>query len=250
MKSLKEIFDSHNGRLLHKWDHYIEIYDTYLNRFRNTEIVFLEIGVAHGGSLEMWREYFGEKAIIIGVDVNPECKKFEEGNTKIFIGSQDDRKFLESIKKEISYVDVLLDDGGHTMKQQTVTFDTLFDFVKDDGLYICEDLHTSYWNSYSGGYKRKSSFIEISKNFIDYLHGWHAMASDKNKMFNHLTESMYGLHYYDSILVIEKRRLSAPRHTQKGDKQLENHFVDFGQRISITDKFKKLIASLRLSKTK
>ena len=101
MQSLKEIFENHEGRLLNKWTHYIEIYDQYFSKYRGQEIVFLEIGIAHGGSLQLWRRYFGEKAIIIGVDVNPECKQFEEGNTKVFIGSQVDPVFLEQLKNKI-----------------------------------------------------------------------------------------------------------------------------------------------------
>ena len=75
-------------------EHYIEIYDKHFYAYRNKEITFVEIGVSHGGSLQMWREYFGEKALLIGIDINPECKKFEEENTKIFIGSQTDVAFL------------------------------------------------------------------------------------------------------------------------------------------------------------
>lgn len=126
MRSLREIFESHNDRLLHKWNHYIEIYDKHFSIFRNKEIVFIEIGVSHGGSLQMWREYFGEKAFLIGVDINSECKKFEEENTKIFIGSQTDEKFLTDLKSKIPNVDILIDDGGHTMKQQITTFNVLF----------------------------------------------------------------------------------------------------------------------------
>ena len=102
MESLRQIYESHTGHLLNKWEHYIDIYDQYFSKYRNQEIVFVEIGIAHGGSLQMWRKYFGEKAFIYGIDVNPECKQFETGNTKIFIGSQQDTVFLEQIKKEIA----------------------------------------------------------------------------------------------------------------------------------------------------
>lgn len=121
----------------------------------------------------MWRKYFGEHANIIAVDINPETKKFEEPNTKIYIGSQEDKDFLNQLKKLVPKVDILLDDGGHTMKQQITTFESLFDHIKENGLYVCEDLHTSYWDYFGGGYKKKTSFIEHSKNFIDYLHAWH-----------------------------------------------------------------------------
>ena len=53
-------------------------------------------------------------------------QKFEEENTKIFIGSQTDEKFLTDLKSKIPNVDILIDDGGHTMKQQITTFNVLF----------------------------------------------------------------------------------------------------------------------------
>src|SRR5688572_16048006 len=93
METLKEIFDSHKGRLIHKWDHYFEIYEKHFSRYRNSPVNILEIGVSHGGSLQMWRKYFGDHANIFGVDINPECKKFEDGKTKIYIGSQEDDQF-------------------------------------------------------------------------------------------------------------------------------------------------------------
>jgi hypothetical protein len=236
MKSLREIFDAHNDRLLHKWDHYIEIYDTYFSKFRNGDIVFVEIGVAHGGSLQMWREYFGGKAKIIGIDVNPECKKFEEENTEIIIGSQEDPKFLESLRNILPAIDIFLDDGGHTMTQQTLTFKYLFEKVKFGGYYLCEDLHTSYWYEYGGGLKNKKSFIEFSKNLIDNIHGWYMPHRAKMKMLNQLTRTIYGLHYYDSMLVIEKQEVNEPKNVMKGKEQLKNHFLHFGQRKKIKDK--------------
>ena len=96
---LKEFFDSHEtGRGIWRWNHYFDIYERHFNKFRNKEIVVLEIGVAHGGSLQMWKEYFGDKAKIYGIDINPKCKEFEEENIEIFIGSQSDKKFLQKVK--------------------------------------------------------------------------------------------------------------------------------------------------------
>ncbi len=241
MQSLLEIYENHNERSLNKWTHYIEIYEQFFSKYRNSEIVFLEIGIAHGGSLQMWRKYFGEKALIIGVDVNPECKKFEEENTKIYIGSQEDIVFLEWLKKEIPKVDVLLDDGGHTMKQQNTTFNVLFEHIKENGIYVCEDLHTSYWKDYGGGYKKKSSFIEFSKKFIDNLHAWHATKKDKLKMQNFITDSVFAVHYYDSMIILEKRKMNPPVVTFKGHPVLSHHFTDYGQRKSLTKRIKSLL---------
>jgi hypothetical protein len=204
MNDLEKYFRQNNGRLIHKWIHYFDIYDRHFARFRDKEVTILEIGVFQGGSLQMWKNYFGKKAKVYGIDINPLCKELEEENTKIFIGSQEDRKFLKEIKKSIPPVDILIDDGGHTMRQQIISYEELFDHIKDNGVYLCEDLHTSYWLKYGGGYKRRGTFIEYTKNFIDFLNAYH---SQQNALkVNKFTESVDSIHYYDSILVIEKRK--------------------------------------------
>ena len=76
-------------------------------KLRNKEIVILEVGVSHGGSLQMWKNYFGEKAKIYGIEVNPNAKEVEEDQIEIFIGSQSDRKFLRSIKQKLPQIDIL-----------------------------------------------------------------------------------------------------------------------------------------------
>ena len=57
-------------RIMNKWWHYFEIYETFLHRYANSEVRFLEIGVFRGGSMQMWRDYFGEKATIVGIDID------------------------------------------------------------------------------------------------------------------------------------------------------------------------------------
>ncbi len=70
---LEEYFRNNKGRLIHKWNHYFDIYERHFNRFRNKQIVILEIGVSQGGSLQMWKNYFGSSAKIYGIDINPRC---------------------------------------------------------------------------------------------------------------------------------------------------------------------------------
>jgi cephalosporin hydroxylase len=118
MNDLEKYFRLNDKRLIHKWNHYFEVYDRHFSKYRNKDIVILEIGVSHGGSLQMWKDYFGDKAKIYGIDINPQCKEFEEENIKIFIGSQSDRNFLREVKAQIPPIDILIDDGGHTMVQQ------------------------------------------------------------------------------------------------------------------------------------
>ena len=208
MNDLKTYFDNNTNRLIHKWEHYFEIYDRHFSAYRNKEIVVLEIGVFQGGSLQMWKSYFGPKAKIYGIDIDPDCKKFEEENIEIFIGSQSDKNFLKELKQKIPFVDILIDDGGHTMNQLKTSFDEMFSHVKADGIYALEDLHTCYWIDYGGGYKRRGSFIEYSKNFIDDLHAWHSLQSSFK--INEFTKTIHSLHFYDSILIVEKRAMTPP----------------------------------------
>jgi hypothetical protein len=171
--------------------------------------------VSHGGSLQMWKNYFGKDAKIYGIDIDPRCKEFEEDNIKIFIGSQSDANFLKKVKNSIPKVDILIDDGGHTMKQQRTSFEELFEHVKDEGVYLIEDLHTSYWALFGGGHKRKNTFIEYSKNLIDYLNAYHS--EQRSLKVDNYTKSVDSLHYYDSILVVEKRIKEKPFDESTGE---------------------------------
>jgi 23S rRNA U2552 (ribose-2'-O)-methylase RlmE/FtsJ len=238
MNDLEKYFRENNKRQINKWIHYFDIYDRHFSRFRNRDITVLEIGISQGGSLQMWKNYFGEKAKIYGIDINPRCKELEEENINILIGSQSDRKFLRKIKTSIPKIDILIDDGGHTMNQQIVTFEELFDHVKDDGVYLCEDLHTSYLVRFGGGYKRNGTFIEYSKNFIDFLNAY--FSEQRSLKVNVFTESVDSLHYYDSIVVIEKRKHEKPIHEMTGTISFQEK-----DQKGIRDKLVKLVASSR-----
>ncbi|GAB3412992.1 class I SAM-dependent methyltransferase [Niabella aquatica] len=216
MKLIQEIFDSYDGPLIMKQNSYMDVYDYYFSKYRNKEIHFLEIGIQHGGSLKFWREVFGDKAHIYAIDINPECKQFETDRTRVFIGSQEDKTFLEKIKAEIPKLDIILDDGGHTMKQQIVSFQTLFDHVKEDGLYLCEDTHTSYWKKYGGGLGKKGTFIEFSKKHIDSLHAWFIPRKQQRIKMDDITTRVWGIHYYDSIVVYVKKIMGKPVTVNKG----------------------------------
>lgn len=239
---LKNYFYSNQKNIIHKWVHYFDVYHSHFRRFVGTECVILEIGVSMGGSLQMWKEYFGSKAKIYGIDIQQACKGFEEKNIEIFIGSQSDRDFLKKVKEEIPPIDILIDDGGHTMKQQITTFEELYGHIKGEGIYICEDLHTSYWEEFGGGLNRPGTFIEYSKHFIDKLNAWHSREDDFP--VSDFTKSTNAIHFYDSMLVIEKKKRDRPYDKKTGSliSTLKNrkHLIDFThiklQLLGVTDK--------------
>ena len=222
MNDLEAYFKGNTGRLIHKWNHYFEIYDRHFSRYRGTDVHVLEFGVSHGGSLQMWKHYFGPHAKIYGVDINPQCKKLEEEQVEIIIGDQEDKSFLKELAKRIPRIDILIDDGGHTMQQQINTFEELFPCVDRNGIFLCEDLHTSYWSQFGGGYKNPDTFIEYSKNFIDFIHAWDSRQSDALPV-TEFTKSVHSLHYYNGILVIEKRPIEKPFHLKTGKRVLPSY---------------------------
>jgi hypothetical protein len=228
MNDLELFFERNTGRLIDKWKHYFEIYDRYFARFRGTKVNVMEFGVSQGGSLQMWRNYFGKDANLFGVDIDPNCKQFEESGVRIFIGDQENREFLRYVASSVPQIDILIDDGGHMMNQQINTFEELFPLIAPNGVYLAEDLHTSYWGDWGGGYKRPSSFIEYSKDFVDKINAWHSHEPQRLAVSN-FTRSVLGIHYYDSVLVIEKRPMERPVSKRTGQALFPDYKPDYEQ---------------------
>jgi hypothetical protein len=212
---LEDYFFSNQGRLIHKWHHYFEIYHRHFQAFRGRAPVVMEIGVFHGGSLQMWRDYFGPGARIVGIDIDARCREFEDEATTILIGDQTDRRFLAQVRERVPRIDILIDDGGHRMDQQIVTFEELYFHVQPTGIYLCEDMHTSFSPDWGGGYRRQGTFLEYSKALIDRLYGWYSQEPDRFGV-DDFTRGTFGLHFYDSVLVIEKRPMETPVGSMRG----------------------------------
>ena len=194
--------------LMDKWQHYFPLYERHLAPYRGRPVVMVEIGVYHGGSLAYFRDFLGPEARIVGVDINPRCAALAGDGIEIRIGSQEDRGFLRALAASLPPIDILLDDGGHTMRQQRVTFQELFPHVAPEGVYLCEDLHTAYWPEFGGGYRRRGSFAELAKGWVDDLHGWHGRGGAPS--VTDFTRTVRGVHFYDSMVVVEKAPMTAP----------------------------------------
>jgi len=205
---LADIFFSGRGRRVHKWVHYLPIYERYFSPWRGKQLRFLEIGVFGGGSLDMWRAYFGSDATIFGIDINPECAGLADPPTQIRIGSQDDTAFLRRVVDEMGGLDVVLDDGSHVGRHQRASFDILFPLLSDGGIYMIEDTHTSYWRSFAGGYRRRGTAIEFAKQIVDDLHGWYHHRAPQTQA----RDQVGAVHFHDSIIVVEKQVRSRPEH--------------------------------------
>jgi hypothetical protein len=212
---LAEYFRNNPGRLIDKWHHYFEIYHRHFAAFRGRSPVVVEIGIFHGGSLEMWRRYFGRGARIVGIDVDPRCRQFEGDSVSVMIGDQADRGFLAEVRTRYPHVDIVIDDGGHQMVQQITSFEELYPHIQPHGVYLCEDLHTSYYPPYGGGYRRDGTFIQYATRLVDQLHAWYSTEPDRFRV-DEITRSTHGLHFYDSVLVVEKRPIAEPTASKTG----------------------------------
>jgi len=209
MHRLKQIFEDHDERGSGKWAHYVDIYEKHFEDYVGKEVHILEIGISGGGSLQIWKKFFGPNAKIYGVDTAIECKKFEEDQIKVFIGDQSNKKFLNSIITKIPKLDIILDDGGHMAKQQINSFEILFPFLDVNGVYMVEDTHTSYMKKiYKGSFNAKNTFISHMKKHIDYLHAWHS--DDSRLRVNDFSTSVESMTFYNSIVVINKKPISQP----------------------------------------
>ena len=196
-------FLTNQGRVSNKWPHYFCVYEQHLRRFRNTSLVLWEIGIQNGGSLQLWKQYLGPFAVIVGIDIDPACAQCAEEQIHIRIGNQNDTAFLQNIINEFGPPDIVIDDGSHIMNDMKETFFHMYTQMPDNGVYIVEDLHTCYWPEFKGGLRAQGSFIEICKNLVDSLNAYHSQGRLKPTSF---TDTTYSISFYDSMVVFEKKK--------------------------------------------
>jgi len=147
-----------------KAHNYTQFYQLFFESIRDIPMNVLEIGVATGASLRMWKEYFS-KSIIYGMDLSENHKQYEEDRIKVLVGNQSDKQFLKSVINSIGMFDIIIDDGSHISCHQIASFESLFSNVKPGGFYVIEDLHASYnkqWRVNS-----PISIMDLLKNLID-----------------------------------------------------------------------------------
>lgn len=149
---------------------YTRYYTKHFEPIRLECLNVLEIGVFQGASLKMWSDYF-PNANIYGLDIRKRCKRYTDTSrrTKVFIGDQTDTRILQQMVRETGNLDIVIDDGGHHMLQQQTSFRILFPYVVPGGVYVIEDLGTSYRETHGGG--GKDSTVEYLKELVDTVNG-------------------------------------------------------------------------------
>jgi hypothetical protein len=202
---LERLVALHRGNRLFKWQHYYAIYDHHFRGLRRRPVTLLEIGIAQGGSLQLWRRYFGRRSRIVGVDVRPECRRFASGRIQVEIGDQGDPEFLADVARRHGPFDIVIDDGSHHFHHQLTTFRALFPHLKQDGIYACEDLCSSYWEEeFDGGLRNAATYVEFLKQLVDELNHWF-WRDEARSSREASAAGIHALHFYTALVVIAKR---------------------------------------------
>jgi hypothetical protein len=208
----------------HKWIDYFPIYDREFSEYRGKDARILEIGVYKGASLRLWKEFFGNKSTIVGIDFDENCRSLgdEENGIQVRIGSQTDENFLNAVALEFGPFDLIIDDGSHAASHQVASFNVLFrKALKENGTYFIEDLEGNYWGTKTGQLDQRVSTIDLLKTLIDtqnivfedhsysdfYIPGGTLRHSFSVPLISTMVERIT---FYTSVAVIKKARKAPP----------------------------------------
>jgi hypothetical protein len=217
--NFKNYFNYLTGHVSDKWESYFLVYDLYFSKFRNKKINLLEIGVQNGGSLDVWSDYFKIANLIVGSDMDLNCKNlnFKDKRIKLILG---DIKKKDTRRKIVSLADgfdIIIDDGSHKAEDINSSFLFFYSYLNPGGLYLIEDLHCSYWKNFGGGLLNKKSPIDLLKLFVDIINfeSWgmtfkrlstlkFGYARTKKSISIRNFRDIESIHFHNSICVIKK----------------------------------------------
>lgn len=206
-----DLFLSHRGKAVDKWEQYLQVYDREFSALVATgrPLRLLEIGVQNGGSLELWSKFLPAGSEIRGIDIDPRVSslEFESKNTRVDIADATDSIRLEEILGSERF-DIIIDDASHVCEKVRQSFEILFPHLSLGGHYVIEDLACSYDSNYGGGLKSPGSSIEYLKHLVDCLHSDYLRAdaadADSVNSLSPYDRVLGRISFYDSIAIIEK----------------------------------------------
>jgi hypothetical protein len=195
--SLREIYDS-VPYLSIKYDNYFPAYEALLQKYVGRDVTIVEVGILNGGSLFMWRKFFGPKARVIGIDLNPDAREWEKHGFEIYIGDQSSDTFWTELFQKIGKVDVVIDDGGHTNRQQIITSHYAIQNINNGGLLIVEDVHTNYFREF--GNPSRYSFVNFAHRIVD---GVNSRAYSLRRTYAQYSSRVYSVSFFESMVVFQ-----------------------------------------------
>lgn len=209
-----------------KWHNYAPTYDKYFNSVRNFPLKFLEIGLAGGCSAHMWEQYFTNADLHFIDNTSDFVKNYQstapDRSHCYLVDQANEESLIQFIQQSGGDFDIILDDGGHKMDQQITSFRVLFPILKSGGVYIIEDLGTSYLLEW-GGYGTKpnpktgpGTTISFLQQLIDEINSFTVKpcqlpwfcADFRKYNQNDLTyyqQHIESIHCYNCMVIIFKR---------------------------------------------
>lgn len=221
-----------------KHSSYFAVYDHLFAKFQDKPITFLEIGVLGGGSLHAWRQFFGDKAKIIGVDLNPEIRKFEEDGFEIVIGDQASKELWDELGRKYPEIDVILDDGGHRYLQQIRTVNYGAPLIKDGGYLVIEDTHTSYKSGFG---PRDLSLVNFAKVGADALSARHVSMNGQPET------RFWSIQFFDGIVAYHVNSTESKKKSRPVSNDTDDTFVldHRNQNVPVVGKFEILASRFK-----
>lgn len=196
-KTIKQIYMDHAGKISDKWALYLEEWERLFSPYQAQTIRILEIGIQNGGSLEIWGKYFVKAEKIVGCDIDPKCEnlKFDDFRISVIVGDANADDCERKITELSPTFDIIIDDGSHRSSDIVRSFGRYFPSLSEGGLYVVEDMHTSYWKKFEGGLYYPFSAMAFFKRLADVVNYEHWRNNKSRLSFLSRFSEEYGVQF-------------------------------------------------------
>jgi len=202
---------------------YTPHYDRYLRPMKSRRLNVLEIGVGGyespevgGRSLRMWKAYF-RKSQIVGIDLYDKTH-LSEHRIDVRQCDQTDKESLTRLCEEYGGFDIIIDDGSHINEHVVQSFEVLFPLLREGGIYVAEDIQTSYWPSYGGGINGPKTSMKYFKDLVDGLN--HMEYPIPTYRPSYYDENIVEISFFHNLVFIRKGKndetTNCPEHIESG----------------------------------
>jgi Domain of unknown function (DUF4214) len=170
-QSLEKLYSRHKGKVSDKWFIYLSEYNRLFQPYRHDSVRLLEIGIQNGGSLDIWAKFFPNAQQILGCDINPDCGRlsYRDSRIGVVVGDANSDVAQSAVMAHSSEFELIIDDGSHKSGDILRSFARYFPCLADDGLFVVEDLHCSYWKEFEGGLFDPYSAMAFFKRLADVV---------------------------------------------------------------------------------
>lgn len=220
MKSIKTLHQEHQGKVSDRWASYLSAYDRLFASYQAQPVSLLEIGIQNGGSLELWGKYFPQAKILVGCDINPDCSclTYTDPRINVVVGNANTDTTEQAVLAQSAQYDLIIDDGSHMSADIVQSFVRYFRHLTQGGMFVAEDLHCSYWQSFEGGLYYPYSSIAFFKRLADIINHEHwGIECNRTQLLQGFAEhfavefdesclaDIHSIEFLNSLCVVHKR---------------------------------------------